>query len=367
MKNHVSLSTLRVTLLLSIVLILHSCGSFQPTSQYATDGIYGSDQNSVKVSPSEVVSSNSGNTQFIDQDSNQYNWDDNVDGLYFTDTNSYVGGALNTTQGTLGQWGSNPQNTNIYFLGSPVDYNLGYLRFDPYFNNGFIFGNFNRGFFGNNASLYNPYRWGFYNPHFSSFPYAYFNPYFGNYYGFNGFNRFNGFNHFNQFNRNGNRIVNNRILPVRRARSKSRRGKDETNSNNVRGTRTSATSTRRGNINSRSNKVDVPTVISSGRNTANPEANKEERLREYARRYITSRQSNNATPPREIRSNLNSRANTNESNKRIRPSSSSSRSTTRSSAPSFNSSRSSSSNSSARSSSSSSRSSSRSVSSNRRN
>ena len=55
MKNHVSLSTLRVTLLLSIVLILHSCGSFQPTSQYATDGIYGSDQNSVKVSPSEVV------------------------------------------------------------------------------------------------------------------------------------------------------------------------------------------------------------------------------------------------------------------------------------------------------------------------
>ena len=149
MKNHPSTSILRTMFLIVFSIFLYSCGSFQPTSYYATDGIYGSEQQ-VQNTPKKQTPKSTGYSQYFDEMSKEYAWDESAGDVYLTDTDNYTGNPPNSAQVPQGQWGSAPQSTNVYVVGSPIDNRFNYLGFDPYFNNGFRFGygNFGGGFYG---------------------------------------------------------------------------------------------------------------------------------------------------------------------------------------------------------------------------
>ena len=364
MKNHVSSSTLRTSVLIAFATVLHSCGSFQPTSYYASDGIY-ADDDQVQDIQQNSNSNSEAFSQYFNEKSKEYNWDDTQDGVYLTETDDYV-----SNQNPQGQWGSAPQSTNIYVIGSPIDYSYGYLGFNSMYNGGFGYGNFGGRFFGNNSLLYNPFRWGTYNPHYMPYAYGFYNPYYGGFYPsnrFNWYNQYNGFNQYNGYNVNSSRFVGTRIQPKRRAYSNSRRGTTDANNSNGRDTRSAVSSKRRVSPNIKRT-VAAPEATNSTPNSPTSNTRRiqsEEDIRVFAQRFIVSRQNNNQS--RNVRQ-LESLRNSSNS-KNYKPSTrSNGNSASSRSAPSVNTSiRSRSSNTSARSSSPPPRTSSRSSTSNRKN
>ena len=322
MKNHLSASTLRTTFLIVFSVFLYSCGSFQPTSYYATDGIYGSDQQ-VQNTPKKQTPKSTGYSQYFDEKSKEYAWDESAGDVYLTDTDNYTGNPTNAAQVPQGQWGSAPQSTNVYIVGSPIDNLFNYLGYDPYFNNGFRFGygNFGGGFYGGGfyggfGRAYNPYRQGFYNPYYAPYAYGFYNPYsYGGFYPYNRYNRYNRYN--NQY---FNRVAGNRVQPKRRAYSKSRRGSSNaTSRSNSSASRISATSVRRGNIGSRSTNsvARVPNLI---RNSSNVTRSNGEEIRNYTRRYIAPANNNSSLRSSATRPNANTRTNSNYYKPRTTPS-----------------------------------------------
>ena len=289
MKNHPSTSILRTTFLIVFSIFLYSCGSFQPTSYYATDGIYSSDQQ-VQNTPKKQAPKSTEYSQYFNEKSKEYAWDESATDVYLTDVDNYTGNPANAAQVPQGQWGSAPQSTNVYVVGGPIDNRFNYLGYDPFFNNGFRFGfgNFGGGFYGSFGRGYNPYGWGFYNPYYAPYAYGFYDPYFYGGYPYNPYRRFNRFN-----NRNFNRVARNRVQPRRRSYSNSRRGSVNTSRrSNSNASRISATSVRRGNIGSRSTNTvaRVPNLI---RNSSNVSRSNGEEIRNYARRYVTPTNNNN--------------------------------------------------------------------------
>ena len=57
MKNHVFPSILRTSVLIAFALVFHSCGSFQPTSYYASDGIYTDDDQAQNIQQNSNLNS----------------------------------------------------------------------------------------------------------------------------------------------------------------------------------------------------------------------------------------------------------------------------------------------------------------------
>jgi len=281
MKNFQLASILRINTGIFFSIILFSCGSFQPTSYYAEDGIYGSDQQKVVVQKNETPKS-SGYSQYFDEKSKEYMWDDTNEDIYFTDTGSYssANSPNNASNSSQGQWGSSPQRTNIYLVGSPIDYSLGYLGYDPYFfNNGFRFGFYGGGFYGRFNNFYNPYRWGYFNPLYPSYGFGFYNPY---YYG-----RF--YPHDRFYNNRYNRYAN-RYQPKRRSYSNSRRGGNSARRSSA-PIRTSSVSSRKGGTLRSTNQSSIR-VPSLTRNGVNVRRNRAENLRNYSRRYITTTNGN---------------------------------------------------------------------------
>ena len=317
MKNHLSASTLRTTFLIVFSVFLYSCGSFQPTSYYATDGIYGSDQQ-VQNTPKKQTPKSTGYSQYFDEKSKEYAWDESAGDVYLTDTDNYTGNPANAAQVPQGQWGSAPQSTNVYIVGSPIDNRFNYLGYDPYFNNGFRFGygNFGGGFYGGFGRAYNPHRWGFNNPYYAPYAYGFYNPYsYGGYFPYNQYNTYNLYN-----NRNFNRIAGNRVQPKKRAYSNSRRGSSYTaRRSNSNDSRISATSVRRGNVSSRSTNsvARVPNLI---RNSSNVTRSNGEDIRNYTRRYIAPANNNSTRRSSATRPSANKRTNSNYYKPRTTPS-----------------------------------------------
>ena len=363
MKNNIFSSTLRTFVLIAFAMVLHSCGSFQPTSYYAPDGIY-ADYGQAQISKQNSNPNSKAFSSYFNDKSKEYNWDDAKEGLYLTDTDNYTG-----DQNSKGQWGSSPQSTNIYMIGSPIDYSFGYLGFNSMYNDGFGYGSFGGRFFGNNSLIYNPYRWGSYNPHYMPYAYGFYNPYYGGFYPsnrFNWYNQYDGYNQYNGYNVNSSRFVGTRIQPKRRAYSNSRRGTTDANNSNGRVTRSAVSSKRRVSTNTKRT-VAVPEATNSTPNTPiynNRRIQSEEDIRAFAQRYIVSRQNNQSRDIRQPESQRNSsKSNNYRPSKRSNGNSASSRST-----PSVNTSiRSRSSSKKARSSSPTPRTSNRSATSNRRN
>jgi len=303
MKNNQSASILRTTYLIVFSIFLYSCGSFQPTSYYAFDGIYGSDQQ-VKITPKKQTPKPTVYSQYFDKKSKEYIWEESAEEVYLTDIDNYTGNEPNSVQIPQGQWGSAPKKTNVYIVGSPIDNGYGYLGYDPYFNNSFSYGNFGGGFYGNFGRAFNPYRWGFNNPYYSPYAYGFNNPYsFGGFYQYNRYNIYNRYN-----NRNSNRIAGNRVQLKRRAYSNSRRGSSNTTRrSNSNAARISATSTRR-NISSRSSNyaARVPNLI---RNSSDVSRSNGEEIRNYARRYIAPVSKTKPVRYQKIRPNTKSNSN----------------------------------------------------------
>ena len=132
MKNHPSTSILRTTFLIVFSISLYSCGSFQPTSYYATDGIYSSDQQ-VQNTPKKQAPKSTEYSQYFNEKSKEYAWDESAADVYLTDVDNYTGNPANAAQAPQGQWGSAPQSTNVYIVGSPIDNRFNYLGYDPLF------------------------------------------------------------------------------------------------------------------------------------------------------------------------------------------------------------------------------------------
>ena len=318
MKNHPSASTLRTTFLIVFSVFLYSCGSFQPTSYYASDGIYGSEQQAQNT-PQRQDPKATGYSQYFDEKSKEYAWDEATGDLYLTDTDNYTRNPVNSAQVSQGQWGSAPQSTNVYIVGSPIDNRFNYLGYDPYFNNGFRFGygNFGGGFYGSFGRAYNPYLWGFYNPYYAPYAYGFFNPHsYGGYFPYNRYNRYNRYN-----NRYINSVARNSVQPKRRAYSNSRRGSSNTTRrSNSNASRISATSVRRGNISSISTNsvARVPNLIRSSSNVTRRNG---EEIRNYTRRYIAPANNNNSVRSQARRpSNAKSKSNSNYYKPRTTPS-----------------------------------------------
>ena len=286
MKNFPLTAIVRINIGLFFSIILFSCGSFQPTSYYAEDGIYGNEQQKVVVPKSETTKS-SGYTQYFDEKSKEYIWDDTSEDYYFTDLENYssANSSNNGSNSSQGQWGSSPQRTNVYIVGSPIDYSFGFLGYDPYlFNGGFRYGFYGggfygAGFYGRYNRFYNPFRWGYFDPFYPSYGFGFYNPY---YYG--GYYRHNRF-----FNNRFNRYAN-RYLPKRRSYSNSRRGASASRPSSV-PSRNSATSSRKGGTlrSMNQSRISVPSLTS---NTANVRGDSAENLRNYSRRYITKSDGN---------------------------------------------------------------------------
>tara|TARA_B100000767_G_scaffold238381_1_gene233097 strand:- start:10189 stop:11283 length:1095 start_codon:yes stop_codon:yes gene_type:complete len=275
MKKKSLTSIIRINIGSFFSVILFSCGSFQPTSYFAEDGIYGNDQQKV-VAPKNETPKSSGYTQYFDEKSKEYVWDDTSEDYYFKDSENYssANSPNNGSNSSQGQWGSSPQRTNIYIVGSPIDYNFGYLGYDPYlFNNGFGFNG--GGFYGRFNNFYNPYRWGYFNAFYPSFGFGFYNPYY--------YERFYPYDRF--YNNSYNRYAN-RYQPKRRSYSNSRRGGNSARRSSA-PIRTSSVSSRKGgtlrSINQSS--IRVPSLT---RNGVNVRRNSRENLRNYSRRYITT-------------------------------------------------------------------------------
>lgn len=276
MKKIPFTSIIRINIGFFFSVVLFSCGSFQPTSFYAEDGIYGNDQQKV-VSPKNETPKSSGYTQYFDEKSKEYIWEDSGEDYYFTDSENYSSAnySNNSSNSSRGQWGSSPQRTNVYILGSPIDYSFGYLGYDPFlFNSGFRYGFYGGGLYGRYNRFYNPYRWGYFDPFYPSYGFGFYNPY---YYG--GYYRYNRFYN-NRFNRYANRYQ-----PKRRSYSTSRRGASSSRLSSA-PTRTSAASSRRGGTirSTNQSRIRVPSLT---RNAANVKGDSAENLRNYSLRYIT--------------------------------------------------------------------------------
>ena len=76
-------SILRTTFLIVFSIFLYSCGSFQPTSYYATDGIYSSDQQ-VQNTPKKQAPKSTEYSQYFNEKSKEYAWDESATDVYLS-------------------------------------------------------------------------------------------------------------------------------------------------------------------------------------------------------------------------------------------------------------------------------------------
>ena len=166
-------------------LLFTSCGSFQNSSYYS-DGIYNSD-NVIVIRRNKKAPTNNSYTQYFDQQSKQYNWDNNTNDVALTNVDSLNQGNLNNYQSNP-NWGGGNKTTQIVIQSSPLVVggfgNLGFgglydpyvaywnqNYYNPYYWDRFAWG-FNRPFFNGH---YPYYRYGFYgNPYFQG---GFWNPY----------------------------------------------------------------------------------------------------------------------------------------------------------------------------------------------
>jgi len=258
MKKLPLLYQVRNTILgLLIAPLAISCGSFQGSSYYASDGIYVS-QSRTRDNTEAITKSNYYEQYFKNAADEGYVEPSSND-IYFTDTDTYSNpGEYQDTVVENGNsqipWGEQTSQTEIILINNRPFNQWGLSSFafgySPFWNNyyanpyRFGYGSFYSPF--NNYPYWNPYRgyagfWGGFDPFFPPFYGGFYGPYgFG--YGFGlggGFrnhwaNRYPRWNRYGDYNRNGYNRRNDRVFNTTVARINSGRGEKNYQSSNPR-------------------------------------------------------------------------------------------------------------------------------------
>lgn len=174
------------TMLKSVVGLLGltavSCGSYQNTSYYDNDGIYGSKKEVTETKTKEiVVTDNSSANKYKDYFSANANKYSNEDDQIFTDVENYTSTndtIENKSNENYSSWGSNDRDITVNIYGSNWGYNYwnwrNYWGYSPY-HFGFSYWN----------DWYSPY-WGYSGYYGPSWGWGWNSPYYyGGYYGYN--------------------------------------------------------------------------------------------------------------------------------------------------------------------------------------
>ncbi len=196
MKKHFFRKPILVSLLIFLLIIVYSCGSYQGSSYYTSDGIYG------EISGLENQTNQSSNSSEYYKDvfsniADDYTSAGNDPNNYlFTDIENYYSSEENTDSSISDQapWGDRVDKTQIYFTNNlPMHYY--YDHYYPYYNYGY-------GSISGYSPLWRRYRyydyymmhryhgghpWGMGYGYYGGYPYNYrgnlWGPYYGRYYG----------------------------------------------------------------------------------------------------------------------------------------------------------------------------------------
>ena len=212
-------------LLLALTLFLYSCGSFQGSSYFDSDGIYSSNK-SVRSSEMKKDGNNDYYKKYFNDAAKNGYVSSTSNETYFTDIDSYNSiDEIDTTDIELNKsqipWGGNPSQTEVILFNNNPNFLWGLsgfaFNYSPFWNN-YLYSPFQFGFNGfmspwSNFPMWSPYgryadfwRWRgydtFYNPY--NFFGGFYNPYgFGFASGFgyrnNWFNRYYNYNRFNDY------------------------------------------------------------------------------------------------------------------------------------------------------------------------
>jgi len=131
--------TLKYTLIGLISILLTSCGSYQNSSYYDSDGIYG---NSSRETQNTPIIQNNPNNQYKQYFSSLQN--ENTTTESFTDVDNYNNqyNSNDYTDQDYPSWGSNPSSTTINIYSNPwIGYGYPYYNdwYYPYYGYGWGF------------------------------------------------------------------------------------------------------------------------------------------------------------------------------------------------------------------------------------
>jgi hypothetical protein len=149
MRTKLNLILTPVLSTLFLLLTLISCGSYQGTSYYASDGIYGV-ETELRTRPVQPKANSNGvyYKDYFNNVADDYSSLDNPQDYAYTDTENYTSNNnsnANVSVNSQAPWGDRTSKTEIYYINN-----------NPwgYFNNGW-------GFYGGNYnSFYDPF-WGY--------------------------------------------------------------------------------------------------------------------------------------------------------------------------------------------------------------
>ena len=138
MNKHFFRKHILVSLLIFLLIIVYSCGSYQGSSYYTSDGIYG------KISGSENQTNQSSNSSEYYKDvfsniADDYTSVSDSENYLFTDIENYHSPDQNTDPSISSQapWGDRVDNTQIYFTNNHLPMHYYYDNYYPYYNYGY--------------------------------------------------------------------------------------------------------------------------------------------------------------------------------------------------------------------------------------
>ena len=236
-------------LLLALTLFLYSCGSFQGSSYFDSDGIYSSNK-SVRSSEMKKDGNNNYYKKYFNDAAKNGYVSSTSNETYFTDIDSYNSiDEIDATDIELNKsqipWGGNPSQTEVILFNNNSNFLWGLsgfaFNYSPFWNN-YFYSPFQFGFnrfmspwsnfpmwspYGRYAdfwrwrgydTFYNPYNFfgGFYNPYGLGFAsgFGYRNNWFNRYYNYNRFNDYYG----NNIRRSGSRSYRTTIARINSGR-----------------------------------------------------------------------------------------------------------------------------------------------------
>ena len=241
------------SLILMITLI--SCGTYQGTSYYASDGIYGGEA-AVKKRPAPSQRNSNGvyYKDYFNNIADDYSSLDDSQGQVFTDTDNYSNqnGNNNVRVNSQAPWGDRTTRTEIYYINNNpwgyFNFNWGFYNsfYDPFWGySPFFYRGFNRPYWG--LSFYDP----FFNFGFGYYGHPFFGPRYrygyGGYYG----NRYDRGYAYSAYSRGGGRSYNSNNSRLGRAQQ-SYSNSGSSRSSSYQNGNTDASNTNRYNVGRRS-------------------------------------------------------------------------------------------------------------------
>ena len=188
MKKHYFRNTILISSFIFFLAIVFSCGTYQGSSYYTSDGIYGG--TSISENETNDLNNSSFYKDVFNNIADDYSSTNDFQNYVFTDIDNYHSSDQNVDASLNSQmpWGDKVDNTQIYYTNNlPMHYYYDYYY--PYYNYGY-------GYMTSYSPLWRRYRYydyylthRYYGGHswglgyYGGYPYHNYWPYYGGYYG----------------------------------------------------------------------------------------------------------------------------------------------------------------------------------------